>query len=861
MGDEKDMELPGFGAMNRLRTAGKKPVVLVVDDEPFMRQTLRQALEEFGFAVREAADGVAAVERVLQSPPDIVLLDVLMPKQDGYATCAELRRLPSGAHLPVVMVTSLEDPLSMHRAYEAGATDFIAKPLNHVLMCHRVLHALRASRAMQRLAKSEARLAEAQRITRLGNWEWNIKNDRLWWSDEVYRIFDLRPQGFERTYGAFLPAIHPEDRVMVDSAVRFSLKEKVPFDIEHRIVRPDGDWRAVHHLGDVSLDVSGQPVRMFGTMQDITERKRSEDRLRLLNEAIACLPIGITIADAEGRIVYTNPAEAQMHGYEAGELMHREARDFAPPELSQRMSLKELQGKGLWTRESVNVRKNGETFPVQLSSIAVRDASGAPLGMVTACEDISERKRREEHIRHLAYYDALTDLPNRVLFNDRLTYLLAQNQRHNRKAALFFLDLDRFKVINDSLGHSMGDRLLQEVARRLSEALRHTDVIARQGADESGHTVARFGGDEFTVWLTDIETVQVVVKVAQRILETFTRPFAVGSHEMFITPSIGIAFYPNDGQDVETLVKNADSAMYHAKGQGGNNYQFYSKSMNAAALNMLTMENALRKAMERDELLLHYQPQVDLDSGAIVGAEALLRWRRKGGEILSPGAFIPLAEESGLIVQIGEWVLRKVCMQSREWQDRGLPPLRVAVNLSSRQFWQKQLAETVSRLLQAFDLAPACLGLEITENILMQDEGSTIEALNALKGLGIQLSIDDFGIGYSSLNYLKRFPLDYLKIDRSFVRDIKDSRDDAAIVSAIIAMARSLKLKVVAEGVETEAQLSLLRDRGCNEIQGFLLSKPLPPEEFVQFLQRRGHLPDAILRSAVEKTHGVVPGA
>lgn len=853
------METFSTDAMTLLGPKGRKSVALVVNDEQLTRLGIRQTLEEFDLTVLEVDDGRTAVEHVIKLTPDIVLLDVNMHNQDGYTTCAALRNLPNMLHLPIVVITSLKDSLSIHRAYEVGATDVITEPLNHELMCRRILNSLCANKVMKSLVKSEARLAEAQRLTRLGNWEWNLETNILWWSDEISRILDSTPQAPQQTYEAFLPFIHPDDRDMVDCSVRLSLKEKVPFNLEHRIVRPDGTCHVVQHLGDLSLNATGHPIRMFGTMQDITERKQTEDRLKLLNEAIACLPIGITIADADGRIIYTNPAEAKMHGFEPGELMYREASRFGPLQLSKRMSLEELQDMGVWKRESVNIRKNGEKFPVQLSSIAVKDSNGAPMGIVTACEDISARKKAEAKIQQLAFYDPLTKLPNRVLFNDRITYILDQATRYNRQGALFFLDIDRFKVINDSLGHAMGDLLLQELANRLSDAVRHTDLITREGREATKETLARFGGDEFTVWLTEVENVQDVVKVAQRILETFTEPFVIGKHEVKVTSSIGITIFPNDGKDRETLVKNADSAMYHAKAKGGDNYQFYSKTMNSAALTMLTMENSLRKAIEKDELLLYYQPQVDLESGEIVGAEALLRWQRDGGSLLSPDQFIPLAEKSGLIVQIGEWVLRKVCMQSKEWQDYGLPELRLSVNLSSRQFWQKQLAQTVSCLLREFGLDSGCLGLEITENILMQEEDSTIDALKSLKNIGVRLLIDDFGTGYSSLNYLKRFPLDYLKIDRSFIKDLQESQEDAAIVSAIIAMAGSLNLKVIAEGIETYPQLDFLRDQCCTEIQGFLVSKPLPPEEFTEFLQRGWEMFHKPSKPVFDKTRTTLP--
>jgi diguanylate cyclase (GGDEF)-like protein/PAS domain S-box-containing protein len=829
------------GVLSTLMPKLEKAVVLLGDGVQNVRQKMSQALETIGLTVLEAVDGPAVVEQVERALPDVILLDSDLPAQDGFAVCAQLRNLPNVCHLPIILITAFEDHLAIHHAYEVGATDVITRPVNHELMCHRVLQSLRSVYAMKSLTQCEAMLAEAEKITRLGSWEWHLKTNTLWLSDAIYRILDCQAHTRLHALEEFVDFAHPDDRDTVNLSIHRSLQEKIALNVEYRIVRPDGSWRYVQQLGNFSPDTTAEdPVRLFGTMQDITERKMTEERLSLLNEAISCLPIGITIADADGRIMYTNPAEARMHGYETDELMNREVNRLAPHKLSKPLSQGKLQTLGVWKRESINVRKSGENFPVQLSSIAVRNKKGLPIGVVTACEDISDRKEAEAKIHRLAYYDPLTDLPNRMLFNDRMSYMLAQATRYKRKGALLFLDVDRFKAINDSLGHAMGDLLLKILAERLTDAIRHTDIITRQEKSDLAENLARFGGDEFIIWLAEIEESQDVIKVAERILETFEKPFSLDKHDVRVTASMGIAIFPGDGRNREALFKNADAAMYHAKAKGGDNYQFYSNSMNSAALTMLTMESALQKAIGKEELLLYYQPQIDLRSGKIAGAEALLRWQREGESLLSPKQFIPLAEKSGLIVQIGEWVLRKVCMQCKEWQTSGLPPLRFSVNLSSRQFWQKQLALTVSSMLEEYDLDPSCLGLEITENILLKEEDSTIDALNSLKKLGVHLLIDDFGTGYSSLNYLKRFPLDYLKIDRCFIKELDNSPEDVAIVSAIIAMANSLNLKVIAEGIETYSQLNFLRERCCDEIQGFLVSEPLPPEKFVQFVEQGG---------------------
>ncbi len=430
-------------------------------------------------------------------------------------------------------------------------------------------------------------------------------------------------------------------------------------------------------------------------------------------------------------------------------------------------------------------------------------------------------ERTQANLYRLAHYDALTGLPNRLLFLDRLNQAIAQAHRNERLVGVMFLDLDRFKAINDSLGHAIGDLLLRGTAERLAHCVREDD------------TVARLGGDEFTVLLPEIRYIQDAATVAQKILDSLVQPFNLGEHEVFIGASIGIALYPFDEQ-LDILLRNADIAMYHAKEHSGNSYLFYATEMNTANPKRLSLEGALRRALDRNEFVLHYQPQLDLASGRIVGAEALLRWRHPELGLIAPMEFIPLAEETGLIIPIGEWALRAACDQSRAWQAAGHPPIRMAVNLSARQFHEAELVKTVTRALDNSGLDPRYLDLELTEGSLMQNTQTTTALLNALNAMGVQFSVDDFGTGYSSLSYLKRFPIDTLKIDRSFVRDSTTDPDDAAIVTAIIAMAHSLGIRTIAEGVETREQLQFLCKHRCEEIQGYLVSAPVPAAEFAK---------------------------
>ena len=436
-----------------------------------------------------------------------------------------------------------------------------------------------------------------------------------------------------------------------------------------------------------------------------------------------------------------------------------------------------------------------------------------------------EKHRDQESLATMAYYDALTGMPNRTLLQDRLHQAMIDADRHERLVALLFLDLDRFKHINDTFGHERGDELLKKVAKRLLECVR------------PGDTVARPGGDEFNVMLADVAKVDDVSRVAQRIIDAFSVPFELDGRELFITCSVGIALYPFDDRGIETLYRNADAAMYHAKDEGRNNFQFYSAEMNAQSAQRLALENALRRALERDELRVFYQPQVDLNSGRIVGAEALVRWQHPELGLVSPADFIPLTEETGLIVPIGEWVLRQACAQARAWQNAGLPPIRVAVNFSARQLRQRDLYDVVTAALQQAGLAPEWLEVELTESLVMHDVNRTIDVLRGLKQMGVTVAVDDFGTGYSSLSYLQRLPIGVIKIDRAFIEHISDNPDDAAIAKAIIALAKSLQLKTVAEGVETGAQADFLRRHGCDVMQGYYFSRPLPADKFIQLLK------------------------
>jgi diguanylate cyclase (GGDEF)-like protein/PAS domain S-box-containing protein len=562
-----------------------------------------------------------------------------------------------------------------------------------------------------------------------------------------------------------------------------------------------------------------------------TLRKQGEDNLRKLSRAVEQSANAVMIANYSGVIEYVNPWFSKMTGYPADEIISKRTEilmsDRTPEEIYQQMTDTLLSGKE-WTGELQRARKNGDLYWCLETISPLKNDAGKVTHFVSITEDISERKQAEETIRHLAFHDALTGLPNRRLFRDRLHQAAAVSRRSGTGFALMLLDLDRFKTVNDTLGHDIGDGLLTAVAERLIANTRE------------GDTLARMGGDEFALIAIDLKHPEEMVHLAEKLLNILQSPFNLQGHELYVSTSIGITLFPADTEEVDVLVKNADIALYHAKDQGRNNFQFFTGDTNAAMLYRLALESSMRWALERNEFLLNYQPQMDILTGHIHGTEALIRWQHPEFGLVAPAQFIPLAEETGLIVPIGEWVLRTACAQAKAWDLAGMP-MRVSVNLSARQFRQRDLAERIGAILQQTCLSPALLEVELTEGILMEDTAETGVILDKLHGMGVQISIDDFGTGYSSLSYLKRLPIQILKIDQSFVRDINTDPDDRAIVTAVIALAHSLKLKVVAEGVETQEQLSFLQEQDCDIIQGYLYSRPVTGDE-VEALMKTGKI-------------------
>lgn len=575
-------------------------------------------------------------------------------------------------------------------------------------------------------------------------------------------------------------------------------------------------------LKDSLIRLAPVVQRELAEAQNRRQLKQSEANLRLAAKVFESSREAIVITDANHRIVSANHAFTEITGYPLDEIRGE------PVSVLNAMGqdhdvLKNMWAdviaQGFWQGEVTSKRKSGADYLIRLSVTSVKDENGEPQNYILVATDITDQRQAIDRINYLAHYDVLTDLPNRAFMQGLLRRVLNQAKGAHSKVAILFVDLDRFKAINDSLGHHAGDAVLKGVAARLKACMRSADVVSR------------LGGDEFVVILPNTSD-DGARQVAQKIRDELSAPYLVENQSLTVTPSIGISVYPDDGEDAETLIRNADSALYHAKDTGRNNYLFFTQRMNLAAIEHMTLENGLRSAVQNHEFVLYYQPQIELTTGRLIGFEALLRWQHPERGLLTPNHFIPIAEESDLIVSVGDWVMHEACRQNAAWQRAGLPALPVSVNLSVRQLCHPSLTATVSRVLRDTGLAAQHLELELTESMLMENASSPEHAIAELSRLGVTFSIDDFGTGYSNLGYLRRFPIHRLKIDQSFVRNVASEQGDAAIVRTILSLARNLHLKVLAEGVETLAQLDFLRTEGCDEIQGYLIGKPLPAAQF-----------------------------
>ncbi len=705
--------------MSLNRAMRRQPLILVADDDLVMRSTMSAVLREAGFLIVEAEDGLQALEVATTQRPDMIVLDLVMPGLDGFQVCERIRADPELSELPILVLTGREDTLAIRRAFEIGATDFATKPLSAPLLSHRARFMLRSVDVMRELRESESRLADAQRLARLGNWEWDVASGAVVGSPEAFAVLGLDQRVGTCRVDDLRGLVPESDITRIQDAFDALLKGTATLDVTMRVVLADKRERHVHLLGQVVRRRGWNSVRVAGTIQDITERTRAEDR-----------------------------------------------------------------------------------------------------------------------IKSLAYYDGLTGLPNRQLFTEKARMAMAMARRGHHKLALLLVDLDNFKGINDTLGHSAGDKVLHEVGARLREVVRDYDSVARDAQHDDFCPVARMGGDEFLVAVGDLASGEHAALVAARLLESLRAPLTVDSNELFIGASIGISVFPDDGDDFEEIFKNADVALYHAKDAGRNTSEFFSPSMNEVAMYRLLIETSLRRSLERNELSIHYQPQIDLSNDRIVGAEALLRWTHPDVGAVSPAQFIPLAERIGMIAPLTEFVFHGACEQLRAWQLAGANDVRIAINLSSQLLRQGDVLESLSRIPTARGIDPSCIELEVTETALLESPAEAEQMLSMLRRRGFRIALDDFGVGFSSLSHLRRFSLDTLKIDRSFIRDIVSGARELEIVAAVIDLAHRLGIDPVAEGVEEAIQRDVLLSKGCSLMQGYLIGRPMPADDLLRRLTK-----------------------
>lgn len=762
---------------------------------------------------------------------DVVISDYALP---GFSGLAALELLKKTNHdIPFILISGAIDEEDAVAALKAGAHDFIKKG-NLARLVPAIKREMRDAKtrrerkkALEDLRETADRLAHAQEIASMGSWEMDVATGKEQWSPEMYKIYGLGPDDFEPSYDNFYARVHPQDVERLKKAERDTLLNGKPLDINFRIIRPDGTVRDVYAQARVSKGSNGALERLTGITVDVTERKKTEGQLQLATRVLETSIEGLMITDRENRIQSVNSAFTQITGYAASEAIGNTPKilDSGKHDRDFFLSMQEsVRNAGSWHGEVWNRRKDGHVVPMWVNISAVKDEYDDIVNYIGLFHDITDAKRHEQEIWYQAHYDALTGLPNRWLFRDRLNSAMARAKRWEDKLAVISIDIDNFKHINDSVGHAVGDIFIQGVAARLVGCFREED------------TLARFGGDEFIVVLEEVKSEQDVMRVVNKIFNEFEEPFSYNGSDLYITTSVGAAVYPVDGTNADILIKNADTAMHRAKDQGKNSFSIYASSMNTSIFERLELESALRKAIEKEEFTVYYQPKIGILSGKITGAEALVRWARPGAGMVSPLEFIQCAEETGLIIPIGQWVLETACLQASKWHGMGHDDLSVSVNLSARQFAQKDLVKAIQSAIENAGLAPYHLDIEITESILMKDLDMALATMHALSGMGVNISLDDFGTGYSSLSYLKKFPINSLKIDKSFMMDVTSDPDNKAISTAIIRMGQELGLEVIAEGVEMEEQLTFLKDHDCDIAQGYYFSPPVSADKFVDLL-------------------------
>ncbi|WP_168204104.1 EAL domain-containing protein [Aliikangiella coralliicola] len=842
--------------------------VMIIDDDELVHQLTHLVLENFQFngAPLTFIDGYSAKEakQLIKKHPDtaVLLLDVVMENDEaGFDVVDFVRKKLGNRFVRIILRTGQPGQFPENKIisdYDINdykdKTELTSERLNTTLITalrsyqdlqtietlvgsknyleKRVEERTRKIMAINKdlkkavyfhektnrdLAISQDRLAEAQKIAKIGHWEWRPAQGELFWSAQSLEIFSVKTPP-EKTNIKHIFRVIPEDaRAQIKAALRRLSSGKKSYEFEHEIICPNGGKKIIKQRGKIELSADKQVKKLTGTVQDITETTLADEQMRKLSGAIKQIAEAVIICDKKGTIEYVNPSFSKMTGYNEEEVINQNIVLLKSDKQSDgfyRRMWRTIRRGDVFSNVMISRKKDGSYFYEEKTITPQVNAEGKITHFISTGKDISERMEAMEKLQYLAHNDTLTDLPNRTLFRDRLNQAITRLEWQQRIIAVLFLDVDRFKIINDSLGHDTGDNLLREISRRLEQNVR------------SGDTVSRLGGDEFAILLSDISRRTDIAPIAEKLLDNLSKPYYIGEQELFVTISIGISTSPQDGEDVNTLIKKADVAMYQAKSKGKNNYQFYTDKDEKKAKRRLTMEVGLRRALEKEQFFLCYQPQVDIATNKVTGVESLLRWRDDQANIVSPFEFIPVLEDTGMITGVGEWVIRESCRQGVAWEAENLN-LKVAVNISIRQLQVPGFVKQIETVLNETGFSANKLELELTENLLIEHIKDTSNTFHELHDLGIKLSIDDFGTGYSSMNYLKRLPFDTLKIDRAFIKDIMNDQDDAAIANAIITLAHSMDMEVVAEGVESSPQLGYLKQRHCDIYQGFLCSPPV----------------------------------
>lgn len=852
------------------------PLILVVDDDRTTRLIIGKALRSAEFEVLEAGDGREALSLLDGHQPDLVLVDVVMPGMDGYEVCRRMRARPNLYTVPVIIVTGSEDFEAIGKAYEAGATDFFAKPINSQLLRERVRYMLRASETARELQTSKELLAKAQSVASLGSFYYEVGSSRIRVSREFRKLFG--PPGDSRTipWDVFLDRMHPEDRQ--ELALLFQKAQAVGtgFKQDARIIDREETERFITLQVDPEMDREGHVVSLIGAVQDITERKLAEllekDQNALMQRIIRKEPLKDIFLEAarlferyrprcaaaisrveDGRIetIYSpSLPEAFCQAMTGAALSTTNGTCAAAAYLGQPATADNIATNSFWEERRDAALDQGfhssasvpifwgtgqVTGTVAMMRRDIYHTSNADIAFMVRIANLAALAVEQEHLSsqlvYQAQHDSLTGLVNRGALIHWISQILKQYARVPGMGAYVLIDLDRFKRVNDFMGHHVGDLLLRDVSERLRRCVRESDLLSR------------VGGDEFVLVLPEIKDEEESVRAASRILEAFREPFFAEDQKFPIEASIGIALFPRDAGDATTLHKNADIAMYVAKNEGGNRFHFFDSKMHEAVVKRLQIENDLRKAIERNEFELDYQPQLDLTSNQVMVMEALVRWNHPQRGRIPPARFIGEAEESRLIIPLGKWILKEACRQNKLWQKKGLPPVRVAVNVSAVQFTETEFADLVQETLRETGLDPYWLEIEITETVVLKNMDKACENLQKLKSSGVTTTLDDFGTGYSSITYLNKMHLDGIKIDQSFIRDMEipsplNKSRNTNFIKAFATLAQNLDLQLTAEGVETSEQSRVLKDLGYKIGQGFLFSAPLPAGKVQAFLSR-----------------------